>query len=157
MYLGAADGATAFSSGKVDAWAAWADFVATAKAKGARLVADGAQVGSENDTTYSISNTFLEAHPATVKAFFDNIRQHSLAEHSDPEAAVAKENTGAIRLDDKAAAILAQNYKTQQPIAPIDATFQERFGHVAAFFAQQGVIKAGLDPKTFTVDPETLR
>jgi sulfonate transport system substrate-binding protein len=157
VYLGAADGATAFSSGKVDAWAAWADFVATAKAKGARLVADGAQVGSENDTTYSIATKFLDEHPATVKAFFDNIRQHSLAEHSDPEGAVAKENQGAIRLDDKAAAILAQNYKTQQPIAPIDATFQERFGHVADFFAQQGVIKAGLDPKTFTVDPETLR
>jgi sulfonate transport system substrate-binding protein len=157
VYLGAADGATAFSSGKVDAWAAWADFVATAKAKGARLVADGAQIGSENDTTYSISNDFLKAHPATVKAFYDNIRAHSLAEHSDPEAAVAKENTGAIRLDDKAAAILAENYRTQQPIAPIDATFRRRFGDVAAFFAAQRVIPSGLDPAAFTVDPETLK
>lgn len=156
VYLGAADGATAFSSGKVDAWAAWGDFVATAKSKGARLVADGAQVGSENDTTYSISTTFLKAHPATVKAFFENIRRHSVAEHDDPDAAVAKENTGAIRLDDGAAKILAQNYRAQDPVAPIDATFQERFGHVADFFAQQGVVKAGLDPKSFTVDATTL-
>jgi sulfonate transport system substrate-binding protein len=157
VYLGAADGATAFSSGKVDAWAAWGDFVATAKGKGARLVADGAQVGSENDTTYSISSSFLKAHPATVKAFYDNIRAHSLAEHSDPQAAVAKENTGVIKLDDKAAAILAENYRTQQPIAPIDANFRKRFGDVAGFFAQQGVIPSGLDPATFTVDPETLK
>lgn len=157
VYLGAADGATAFSSGKVDAWAAWADFVATAKAKGARLVADGAQIGSENDTTYSIANAFLAAHPATVKAFYDNIRAHSLAEHSDPQAAVEKENVGAIKLDDKAAAILAENYKTQQPIAPIDDTFRKRFGDVAQFFADQKVIPSGLDPATFTVDPETLK
>ena len=157
VYLGAADGATAFSSGKVDAWAAWGDFVATAKGKGARLVADGAQVGSENDTTYSISNSFLAAHPATVKAFYDNIRAHSLAEHSDPQAAVAKENVGAIKLDDKAAAILAENYRTQQPIAPIDEKFRTRFGDVAQFFADQRVIPSGLDPATFTVDPETLK
>jgi sulfonate transport system substrate-binding protein len=156
VYLGAADGATAFSSGKVDAWAAWGDFVATAKSKGARLLADGEQVGSENDTTYSIATKFLEAHPATVKALYENIRRHSIAEHDDPEGAVAKENQGAIRLDDKAAEILAENYRTQNPIAPIDDTFRARFGRVAGFFAQQGVIKADLDPAAFTVDPTTL-
>jgi len=156
VYLGAADGATAFSSGKVDAWAAWGDFVATAKSKGARLLADGEQVGSENDTTYSIATTFLEEHPATVKAFYENLRRHSIAEHDDPEGAVAKENQGAIKLDDAAAKILAENYRTQNPIAPIDDTFRERFGHVADFFAKQGVIEANLDPASFTVDPTTL-
>jgi sulfonate transport system substrate-binding protein len=156
VYLGAADGATAFSSGKVDAWAAWGDFVATAKAKGARLVATGEQVGSENDTTYAIATKFLEEHPATVKAFYENLRRHSVAEHDDPEAAVAKENQGAIKLDDAAAKILAENYRTQNPIAPIDDTFRARFGRVADFFAKQGVIAADLDPASFTVDPTTL-
>jgi sulfonate transport system substrate-binding protein len=156
VYLGAPDGASAFSSGKVDAWAAWGDFVATAKAKGARLLASGGQIGSENDTTWVISNTFLAEHPATVKALFDNVRAHSIAEHDDPEAAVAKENTGAIKLDDKAAAVLVQTYRTSDPVSGVDATFRERFGHVADFFAQQGVIKSGLDPATFTVDPSTL-
>jgi sulfonate transport system substrate-binding protein len=156
VYLGAPDGASAFSSGKVDAWAVWGDFVATARAKGARLLATGGQVGSENDTTWVIANAFLAAHPATVKALFDNVRAHSAAEHDDPEAAVAKENTGAITLDDKAAAVLAQTYRTSEPVSGVDATFRERFGHVAAFFAQQGVIKSGLDPATFTVDPSTL-
>jgi sulfonate transport system substrate-binding protein len=156
VYLGAADGATAFSSGKVDAWAAWGDFVATAKAKGARLVADGAQVGSENDTIWVISNDFLAKHPATVKALYDNVVAHSQAEHDDPEAAVAKENQGAIKLDDKAAAILADNYRSAVPVAKIDDAVRERFGHVASFFAQQGVISADLDPATFTVDATTL-
>jgi sulfonate transport system substrate-binding protein len=156
VYLGAADGATAFSSGKVDAWAAWGDFVATAKAKGARLVADGAQVGSENDTIWVISNAFLAQHPATVKALYDNVVAHSRAEHDDPEAAVAKENQGAIKLDDKAAAILADNYRSAVPVAKVDDTFRARFGRVAAFFAQQGVISADLDPATFTVDATTL-
>lgn len=156
VYLGAADGATAFSSGKVDAWAAWGDFVATAKAKGARLLADGAQVGSENDTIWVVSNAFLKAHPATVKALYDNVIAHSRQEHDDPEGAVAKENTGAIRLDDKAAAILADNYRAQTPVAKIDATFQKRFGDVSAFFAGQGVIPSKLDPAAFTVDATTL-
>jgi sulfonate transport system substrate-binding protein len=156
VYLGAADGATAFSSGKVDAWAAWGDFVATAKAKGARLLADGAQVGSENDTIWVISNSFLKAHPATVKALYDNVIAHSKSEHDDPQGAVAKENTGAIRLDDKAAAILAENYRDQEPVAKVDATFQQRFGDVSAFFAAQKVIPSKLDPATFTVDATTL-
>jgi sulfonate transport system substrate-binding protein len=156
VYLSAPDGASAFSSGKVDAWAVWGDFVATAKAKGARLVADGGQVGSENDTTWVIANKFLAEHPATVKALYANVRAHSIAEHQDPTGSIARENTGAIKLDDKAAAILAQTYGALEPVSGIDATFRERFGHVAAFFAQQGVVKAGLDPATFTVDPSTL-
>ncbi|HET6510153.1 MAG TPA: NrtA/SsuA/CpmA family ABC transporter substrate-binding protein [Baekduia sp.] len=156
VYLGAADGATAFSSGKVDAWAAWGDFVATAKAKGARLLADGDQVGSENDTIWVISDTFLKAHPATVKALYENQVRHSQEEHADPEGAVAQENTGAIKLDDKAAAILADNYRDQDPVAKIDATFQRRFGDVSAFFAAQKVIPTKLDPATFTVDATTL-
>ncbi|HEY6759555.1 MAG TPA: NrtA/SsuA/CpmA family ABC transporter substrate-binding protein [Baekduia sp.] len=156
VYLGAPDGAAAFGSGKVDAFAAWGDFVSTAKAKGARLLASGGQIGSENDTIWVVSNKFYAAHPATVKALFDNLVAHSVAEHDDPEAAVAKENTGAIKLDDAAAQQLAATYRTSAPVTGVDATFQERFGHVADFVAQQGVIKAGLDPKTFTVDASTL-
>jgi sulfonate transport system substrate-binding protein len=156
VYLSAPDGASAFSSGKVDAWAVWGDFVATAKAKGARLLADGGQIGSENDTTWVISNAFLAEHPATVKALYDNVVAHSVAEHDDPEAAVARENTGVVKLDDKAAAYLAETYRSIQPVSGVDARFRERFGHVADFFAAQGVIDADLDPATFTVDPTTL-
>jgi sulfonate transport system substrate-binding protein len=156
VYLTAPDGASAFSSGKVDAWAVWGDFVATAKAKGARLLATGGQVGSENDTTFVIANAFLKAHPATVKALYENIRAHSIAEHDDPEAAVQKENTGAVRLDDKAAAVLAQTYRTSAPVTGVNDELRTRFGHVADFFAQQGVVKADLDPASFSVDPSTL-
>jgi sulfonate transport system substrate-binding protein len=156
VYLSAPDGASAFSSGKVDAWAVWGDFVATAKAKGARLLATGGQVGSENDTTFVISNAFLKAHPATVKALYENVRAHSIAEHDDPEGSVEKENTGAVRLDDKAAAVLAQTYRTSAPVTGVDDELRTRFGHVADFFAQQGVIKADLDPASFSVDPTTL-
>jgi sulfonate transport system substrate-binding protein len=156
VYLTAPDGASAFSSGKVDAWAVWGDFVATAKAKGARLLATGGQVGSENDTTFVIANAFLKAHPATVKALYENIRAHSIAEHDDPEAAVQKENTGAVRLDDKAAAVLAQTYRTSAPVTGVNDELRTRFGHVADFFAQQGVVKADLDPASFSVDPTTL-
>jgi sulfonate transport system substrate-binding protein len=156
VYLSAPDGASAFSSGKVDAWAVWGDFVATAKAKGARLLASGGQVGSENDTTWVVADAFLKAHPATVKALYDNVRAHSVAEHDDPTGSVAKENTGAVRLDDKAASVLAQTYRTSEPLAAIDEDFRTRFGHVADFFAQQGVIKGDLDPASFTVDAGTL-
>jgi sulfonate transport system substrate-binding protein len=156
VYLSAPDGASAFSSGKVDAWAAWGDFVASAKANGARLVADGGQVGSENDTIWVIANSFLEAHPATVKALYDNVLAHSIAEHQDPEAAIAKENTGAVRLSDKAATVLAQSYRRQDPLGTITPAVRRRFAHVARFFQDQGVIKAPLDVASFTVDAATL-
>jgi sulfonate transport system substrate-binding protein len=156
VYLPAPDGASAFSAGKVDGWAAWGDFVASAKAKGARLVADGAQVGSENDTIWVIAKQFLAEHPATVKALFDNLRAHSIAEHDDPEGSIAKENTGVVKLDDKAAAILADSYRALQPVGPVTPAVQERFGHVAQFFLDQGVIEHPLDIASFTVDAPTL-
>jgi sulfonate transport system substrate-binding protein len=84
------------------------------------------------------------------------VRAHSVAEHDDPAGSVAKENTGAVKLDDKAAAVLAETYRTSEPLAAIDESFRTRFGHVADFFAQQGVIQGHLDPATFTVDAGTL-
>jgi sulfonate transport system substrate-binding protein len=156
VYLSAPDGGAAFSSGKVDGWAAWGDFVASAKANGARLVADGSQVGSENDTIWVVAKQFLADHPATVKALYDNVRAHSIAERDDPEAAVAQENTGAVKLSDEAAAFLADTYRTSTPVSSITPSFQERFGHVARFFQDQGVIKTALDVPSFTVDASTL-
>jgi sulfonate transport system substrate-binding protein len=156
VYLGMPDGGSAFSSGKVDGWAAWGAFVATAKAKGARLLIDGGQIGSQNDTIWVISKTFLAQHPATVKALFDNLRAHSIAEHDDPQGSIAKENTGVVKLDDKAAAVLAASYQALAPVGPVTPAFEGRFADVATFFQDQGVIKAPLDITSFTVDASAL-
>ncbi|NHC16280.1 NrtA/SsuA/CpmA family ABC transporter substrate-binding protein, partial [Motilibacter deserti] len=72
VYLPVTDGATAFQSGKVDAWATWGNFFASAaSAEGAHVVATAGDVGSRNDTVYVVDRSFLDEHPDVVKAVYD--------------------------------------------------------------------------------------
>lgn len=77
VYLGPVDANAAFTSGAVDGWAIWDPFLSIAVAGGARVLADGAQCGSENAVAYFVRQAFLEQHRAVVQAAFGVLRDQN--------------------------------------------------------------------------------
>ncbi|KYC38851.1 hypothetical protein WA1_33080 [Scytonema hofmannii PCC 7110] len=78
VYLGPADAAPVFASGKADAWAVWGTFFATAVVQyEARVLATAGDIGSENDVIYIVHNDFLKKYPKVVKAVYDVVRRES--------------------------------------------------------------------------------
>jgi len=72
VYLSPSDSGAAFSQGHVDAWATWDPFVAIGvKSYGARVLADGAAIGSDNAVTLMASKAFAERQRPLLKAVFD--------------------------------------------------------------------------------------
>ncbi len=72
VYLGPADGGSAFAQGHVDGWAAWDPFVSLALQQyDARLLADGAAVGSDNAIIMLASRSFVAKEPALLKIVYD--------------------------------------------------------------------------------------
>ena len=75
IYLAPADARSAFESGKVDAWAIWDPFLATAeKQLGARILADGSGVVG-NYLFYLASRHYAETQPDTVRIFLEEVAQ----------------------------------------------------------------------------------
>ena len=74
VYLGPSDAGSAFSQGYVDGWATWDPFLAIAvRSYQARIVADGAAIGSDNAVTTMASRSFATQKPALLKLVFDTI------------------------------------------------------------------------------------
>lgn len=74
VYLSPADSGAAFTQGHVDAWATWDPFIAIAqKSYGAKVLADGAAIGSDNAVTLMASRNFAEKKSALLKAVFDTV------------------------------------------------------------------------------------
>jgi sulfonate transport system substrate-binding protein len=68
IYLNPSDSGAAFSQGHVDAWATWDPFLTIArKTYAARILADGAAIGSDNAVTLMASRDFTRRHPALLK------------------------------------------------------------------------------------------
>ena len=75
IYLGPADAGAAFDRGHVDAWATWDPFIAIAVQNyGARVLADGAQIGSDNAVTLMASTTFAAEHRDLLQVLLDTAR-----------------------------------------------------------------------------------
>ncbi|MCU1661457.1 MAG: hypothetical protein JWR58_1522 [Pseudonocardia sp.] len=148
-YLQPQDAATAFSSGQVDAWATWDQYLAAARTTpGATVVALAKDVGATNPTIHVVSRAFLDAHPDEVVAAYRALQAEAdkAAANVDylPDAYKAK---GAS--DNVAAAIKAV---TPPRIAPADAAAQKEFAEVAAFYQQQGLAADLVDTSRSTVD-----
>jgi sulfonate transport system substrate-binding protein len=71
-YLGPSDAGPAFVQGAVDAWAIWDPFLSIALDKyGARVLADGAAVGSKNAIVLIASKAFAERKRALLRIVFE--------------------------------------------------------------------------------------
>ncbi len=78
VYLGPVDANAAFASGAVDAWAIWDPFISLALAKGeTRVLADGAQCGSENAVAFFVGQSYLAANRPVMKAVLAVLQQEN--------------------------------------------------------------------------------
>jgi sulfonate transport system substrate-binding protein len=89
VYLGPVDANAAFASGAVDAWAIWDPFLSIAVSRGARVLADGAECGSENAIAYFVRQAYLEQQPKVVQAVFAVLRQENAWASVHPDEAGA--------------------------------------------------------------------
>lgn len=73
-YLSPSDGGPAFASGSVDSWATWDPFLAIAlKSYDARILADGAAIGSDNAITTMATKKFAAEKRALLQLTMDTI------------------------------------------------------------------------------------
>jgi len=154
-YIPPADAAPAFASGKVDAWAVWGTFFATAQtAYGGRVLTTGGRIGSQNDLVYVARTAFLRAHPNLVKIIANNIFNASRRARADPAKTVGVYRDQ-LKLSQPVAAYMGDHIAgTAGPVTP---AIVRRFQDVDAFFAGQKVIDAPVGIARDVVDVRTLR
>ena len=72
VYLSPSDSGAAFDQGHVDAWATWDPFISIGlRSYGARMLANGAQIGSDNAVTLMASSSFAKAHADLLQVLFE--------------------------------------------------------------------------------------
>lgn len=153
VHLGPADAATAFSSGQVDAWATWDQYLVTAQQlEGTVTVALARDVGATNRTVHVVSRAYLEADPAAVGAAYAALVEQAGDVLADRTVLVdAYTGAGA-----PAAVASALGELTPPRIVPADAAFLDEFRSVADFYAEQGLTPTTTDVTTAVVDATTL-
>jgi sulfonate transport system substrate-binding protein len=72
QYFSPADAGPAFASGHLDAWAVWDPFLSVAEQDyGARVIADGQQIGSDNAIVMLASRDFTARHRDLLQIVYD--------------------------------------------------------------------------------------
>ncbi|GAA4145432.1 NrtA/SsuA/CpmA family ABC transporter substrate-binding protein [Actinomadura keratinilytica] len=148
VYLDPVQGASAFSTGKVDAWWAIVDAYPEAVAKGARVLVHGRDLPDQDLTIWAARTELLQADPKAVQTFLDVLRELTEQEKRTPEkfqnvfldkgpAAVS----GA-RLNDALASARHQN--VPRPVTDADG---EHVAAVAGLFREQGVLPGEIRPE----------
>lgn len=148
------DAATAFSSGQVDAWATWDQYLASAQQQdGTTTVALAKDIGATNRTVHVVSRAFLDAHPQEVVAAYDALTDQADAVIADPQILVdAYVDAGADQAVAEAIGAL-----TPPSIEPADADFETELQSVADFYTDQGLLDGSVDVSDAVVDVDTLR
>ncbi len=139
VYLSPSDSAPSFLQGDVDAWATWDPFVSIAQANyGARLLADGVMIGSENAVTLITSRAFAERNRQLLQVVFDAaIAANSWSQAHKVEAGEiwATEMNLPLTL----AASLAANNAV--PTTAVSASDIEQITHITEWFEASGLIQ----------------
>ncbi|MFQ4143327.1 aliphatic sulfonate ABC transporter substrate-binding protein [Chlorogloeopsis sp. ULAP02] len=154
VYLGPADAASVFASGKADAWAVWGTFFANAAVKdGARILATAGEIDSENDGMYIVHNTFLEKHPDVVKAVYDVLVQESQWVLSNAPQAMqiyGKE----FKLSEDVQKFMSE--RVEGTPTPVGAAEIEKMNRVSDWFFKLGIIPKKPTIENFVVDVTKL-
>lgn len=104
VYLSPSDSGPSFVQGHVAAWATWDPFVAIAKKSyDARVLADGAAIGSDNAVVLVASRSFAEKDRPLLQTVFDVVKA---------------DNAWAIAHKDEAGAIWAEAMKIPADLGP---------------------------------------
>jgi sulfonate transport system substrate-binding protein len=137
-YLSPSDTGSAFIGGGVDAWAIWDPFLTIAlKTYDGRVLANGAQIGSENAVGYFVRQDYLRAHPAVIQTVFSVLRNENVwtAKHADEAGRIwAKE----LNLPEGLAPTLgANNISPLRTVQPDDV---KRITNIAQWYADNKII-----------------
>ena len=150
--LAPADAATAFSSGQVDAWATWDQYLVSAQVDlGAALVAYAGDFGAQNPSVHVVSRAFADAHPSGVNALYRGLVDCADEVAADPSI-LAEAYRDAGVSDAVAEEIIAHRVPT---IAPADEEFAAEFAELAEFYAEQGMTDGVIDTSSATADVRT--
>ena len=88
VFLAAPDGAAAFQTGHIDAWATYDPFLAMTESNARiRVLADGAAAAMRYDRYYLVNADFAKAHPQIVQVVFDGLQQAAAWIHDQPDDA----------------------------------------------------------------------
>ena len=140
VYLGPADAGAAFASGAVDAIAAWDPFLTIALTTyDARVLADGAQIGSENAVVTIARRGFATAHPDLLRAVYATLladNAWSLANKQAAGLVWAHE----LRVPDALATALGEHNAV--PTGPAGPAQAEQIDHIANWYVRSGIIAA---------------
>jgi sulfonate transport system substrate-binding protein len=154
VYLQPADAATAFAAGKVDAWATWDQFLASAKTTpGTKVLALAKDVGAVNRTIHVVSRSFLTAHPDEVKAAYQALKAEADKAAADPDYL-----PDAYRKQGATAKVAAAIKAVAPPeVVPANASVLAEFQQVADFYLKSGLVTKKVDVSKSVVDVSTLK
>ncbi len=149
VFLPPADGATAFATGKVDAWAIWNPQSAIAVEHGARILAKGLPPIDQTSSYYVASDKSL-ADPVKRAALTDLLQRlaHEFAwahQHTDQYAQALSQEDG-ISLADAKVALIAQESRVT-PVLPADIAAEQQLGDA---FLQAGQISVKVNVASIT-------
>jgi sulfonate transport system substrate-binding protein len=148
------EAASAFGSGQVDAWATWSSFTGLAEDEmGGKMLIDGGELGSLNDTPFIVTTSFAEKYPTLVKAVYDGLADAAeWIKTNQSEAIAFYEEEG---LSPPVAKAQAQQGGKLEPIT--DPAQIARFQKVADYVYEQGVVPTKVDMSERTVDVEEAK
>jgi len=150
--LAPADAATAFSSGQVDAWATWDQYLVSAQVDlGATLVASAADIGAQNPSVHVVSREFADEHPLGVGALYRALEGCADEVAADPSILADAYREAGVS-DAVAEEIIAHRAPS---IAPADEDFAAEFAELAEFYADQGLTDELVDTSAATADVRT--
>ncbi len=143
VYLSPGDAGAAFDQGHVDAWATWDPFISIARRSyGARVLADGAQLGSDNAVTLMASRRFAGERRDLLQVLFDTALADNAWSVAHPDAAghIWAEAMGVpAELGD---AIGAANAVPTTGVTPADLAQMEA---IATWYADSGLVPSRPD------------
>ena len=145
VYLGPADAASAFASGAFDGWAIWDPFISIALTQyGARVLANGAAIGSDNAVVMLASRDFAAHHARLLRTIYRVLlgeNAWSLA-HKDAAGAIWARTLG---LPTSLGPRLGANDAV--PTGPIDAAAAQQVRAVADWYVANKIVPQvpGLD------------
>lgn len=150
--LAPADAATAFSSGQVDAWATWDQYLFSAQVDlGATLVASAADIGAQNPSVHVVSREFADEHPLGVGALYRALEGCADEVAADPSILADAYREAGVS-DAVSEEIIAHRVPS---IAPADEDFAAEFAELAEFYADQGLTDELVDTSAATADVRT--
>jgi len=143
IYLGSADASGAFDRGHVDAWATWDPFITIAVQNyGARVLANGAQIGSDNAVTLMASRTFAAEHRDLLQVLLDTARADnawSMQHKSEAGGIWAKAMGLPSSLGD------AIGVANAVPITAMTPADLEQMKEIAAWYSESGIVPSRPD------------